>query len=95
MPALDHLPGPAAPVPYLALAALQADWLAPPNQLPQLLHLDCSAPPYQGTQGVCHQVSQLLQLRRAGVEVWLRGVHPLLAHSLRELKVAGLFAWGA
>lgn len=95
MPAIHNLLGTASPVPHLPLAALTTNWVALPDQPPALLHLDCSAPPYQCPQGVCHQISQLLLLRRAGVEVWLHQVHPLLAHSLHQLKVASLFTWGA
>lgn len=92
---LDHLPAPAPPGPHLTLAALSTSWIALPDQPQRLLHLDCSAAPYRCSQGVCHQVSQLLLLRRAGVEVCLHQVHPVLKRSLHELQVAHLFAWGA
>lgn len=91
---IAYQPSMAIPVP-LALATAAAPPLALVGAAQSCLHLDCSALPGQRTLGVCHQVSQLLLLRRGGAEVWLHQVHPVLHRCLRVLQVAHLFTWAA
>ncbi|NML67238.1 hypothetical protein HHL22_18695 [Hymenobacter sp. RP-2-7] len=96
MPCSPHYPlGPDYLVPKLPLAALEAWPGGHPGPASQTLHLDCCAAPYRHTLGVCHQVSQLLLLRRAGVAVWLHQANPVLRRCLRVLQVAHLFTWVA
>ncbi|AYA36058.1 hypothetical protein D3Y59_02680 [Hymenobacter oligotrophus] len=41
--------------------------------------------------GVSHVVSELLVLRKAGAEVWVRNASPALRNCLRLLKLDGVF----
>lgn len=93
----DHPPGiPAsAPAPCLPLATWAADDGVALSRPGSSLLLDCSALPYQRTLGVCHQVSQLLQLRRTGVSISLYRANPVLCRCLQQLQVAHLFTWVA
>ena len=86
---------PGVPGPCLPLAALSAKDLAAPSQLGLTLHVDCRALPHRPALGVCHQVSQLLLLRRDGYGISLHHVHPVLRHCLRLLRVTHLFTWAA
>ena len=53
--------------------------------------VDCQHLKCQRTLGVSHVVSQLLLLRRAGAEVWLRRVNAPLQRCLRLLQLTSLF----
>lgn len=79
----------------LPLAALALAEHATPHYPGSALRLDCRALPYHCTQGVCHQVSQLLRLRRSGFAISLHQAHPVLRRCLLLLQVAHLFTWVA
>jgi anti-anti-sigma regulatory factor len=55
------------------------------------LHVDCGCLNCQRTLGVGYVVSQLLLLRQAGTNIWLRNVNAPLRRCLRLLRLDRLF----
>ncbi|GAB2793895.1 anti-anti-sigma regulatory factor [Hymenobacter luteus] len=61
-----------------------------PQPRPRLL-IDCGTLQCLRTLGVSYVVSELLVLRKAGADVWLHNVGPVLARCLHLLQLSRLF----